>query len=237
MRRLVVSSLDRWVTVGGRDYKIPPPTVRTACEIVASARGALSGQGDDREVFRDAARRWLPAELFKALGWGDEAFARSVPILLAFVLDGAPETRRKAGEVFDRATGAITGDPLAAFAELPVDEMLADYAGAYGADPARVYERVPFPTFLVFHRLIDRVYARRSYEQIIADALPHIEDDSEREEAIRKLTERAGLTKPKAPETPEETIERQKRVFGEIEKLFGPGSADNAVSAGATNEA
>lgn len=226
MRRLVRTALEREISFGGREYRIPPPTVRTACEIIATARGAAAGEMADNRVFCEAVRRWLPLRLASGLLSRRLARARAASLVLAWVLEGSPATARKKDQILSEDGTSITGDPLEALADLDVEELLADYAGAYACDPAEVYAGTPFPAFLLFYHLSDRVRARAGYDYLATKSIPFIEDEAERSDAMRRLTDRAGLTRPEAELTREQKIERSRRNLEILSTFFNtPGHA------------
>lgn len=221
MSHLLRSALDRVVTVQGfsgpRRYRVRPPYVGEALEIVAAAAGMAEGRAEYAEALFGALRRWLPFGLMLYLERETEPAE-----VLQFVLQLAHAGMES--EPRDEEEPRTPAEILREAALHAWEDDIADYAEAFGADPETVYSSTSWPVFLSLRRKVERVQARRTLREMEREALPHIEDGWERQQAYDRLQVAAGVKAEMA--TKEEYLEaRCREGIEELQQVMGRGLA------------
>lgn len=168
---LAAASRRQAVVLGGRRYRLRPPTVEEALVLLGAESGAEAGG-------LVALAAWLPASLLLAVRpMSPRQRAHVVGRLLkAFTPDlrepsqmGAGGEEGEDGEPADGPPGEPAGEP-----DWPV--LLLEYAMAVGADPYVVYQRTPWPFFLMMLRDLTCADARQQLRRVDLAVLPHAKE-------------------------------------------------------------
>lgn len=217
MKKLVRSALKRQIEFEGRLYLVRPPTIQDAAEIIVTATGYIANEATNTAGFVDVVHRWLPKILASGLLANAVPRVHTVNVLLKWLMEGVDlSLYEKPKDGDKKVQEESTLDRVLA---LDLDDMLAEYAYAYKADPWLAYQTVPWTMFLQFHRLADRMEARMLMRQFMTDNIPNISNEAERKDAIEKLKKQAGYEEPTL--TREERIERGKRNLEWMVKILG----------------
>ena len=164
---LAASSLPRVVVVEDRTYRVRPPTVREALELLAALPGAAKGDEEDAAVVQDVLEGWLSPELLELLP--ELRTKARWDLLRHLVYQGADlkalAARAKRGKRKGARQGPLSSDWRMA---------LAEYCQVYGGDPWEVYDRTPFPFFLELLGVIDSAAAQAALRNLRWAAIPHM---------------------------------------------------------------
>lgn len=181
---LAAAGLPRLVTLpSGQTYRVRPPTVRDAIEILESLPGVVAGDAGDVQVLEDALTRWLPNEV---LAWLLVLEAVALDrTLKGLLFQGVDLTRMQS-----RARAAKNPDDQKG--ERPTDWRLAlsDYCQIYHAgNPWVVYQVTPWPFFLSLLEVSGAASARELIRWVELEVLPHLGKAATG--ALHRLKERA----------------------------------------------
>ena len=203
MRDLVRAGLPRDVEVRlgwlRRKYRflLPPPTVQDALELITSRAGYVSGDANDKGVFREALIRWVsrcnaPRRHVRKLVSEIDSLA---DYAITLVFEG-PKIKRRKRHKDDKAPDTLW------------EEVVAGYAAAFPSDPWAVYTRTSWPFFLHFMQEAARVEAK---QQLAAAMAQHPTDAM-----LHSLQDVIGAGRPQLTD-----MERSQRAIADLEAMWG----------------
>lgn len=163
---LVAAGLPRVVEgPDGQTFRVRPPSVRDALELIEALQGAVLGDADDELLVQEVMERWLPPDVYSLMGEiGEGARAEILKALIYQGVDlSALRDRSKAGDKAERPDAAPNWTLL-----------LSDYCQLWSAEPWRVYSDTPFPVFLTMLASADAASARELLRWAEIEVIPHL---------------------------------------------------------------
>ena len=214
MYALVQALLDRDVEVEGSRHLIRSPTVIEALTLLATYQGVLAKEQIQREVFFETLRDWLPDPLYKIFTSGDCTDNRVVAYVFRIVNEGVPEFKKRVAARNKKQAGG-SSDPET----VQWDVIVAEYMAAYGCSLKEAMQE-PWNGFLMLSGRVDLINARQSLRSLMLAGLPYIKSDSERDEALEDLRERAGFKVLTPEEKREQALANQQSQLDKLAEQF-----------------
>lgn len=205
---LVRVTIPQVVRVRGRAFRVRPPCVGEVLTLSATQPGA---ETEDRAVFLEVLRTWLPLRLYDVLRREPDP-ARLVHQLVGRFSPPPPEV-----EDTDDDEQADDEDVVATW-----ESLLADYAMAYAVDPHAVWTSTPWGVFLAFLWQLVPAEARRQLRHLDWITYPHAAKGAEQIE--QRMRRRARGEAPTADPTESRMMtdpEYRADKLRELEGFFG----------------